>query len=310
MFTCRRVAAFIVFSLSLSVLPAPSGARGPTALAADHEEAPEFRSDSAASSFESGLRKFKSRDYAGARADFKKARSSGKGKDDKAIVDRWIRAADGGEDLLEVRRFVLAAQHRDAYDRLTEVYVNYLGTPIAKEYESDWKKLASRVATVVEGFDSNSRYYETAPGRRFVEGEEQVLSGSHCLSWKRGKESDKTSRTVTLRRVPEDWSEYDEVELWYNARVAPLDMHIVLSCGRRGEDDEKDDREHKLTAQVRMKGKGWNRLRLPIDEFTSVGIPCLTKVEKVELTIQDDRDYDFMLDSIALLKSSEDAAEK
>lgn len=308
MFTCRRAPVFIVLSLALSMFTAPLGARAPAGLAADREETPEFRSESASSSFESGLRKFKSRDYAGAKADFRKARSSAKGKDDRADVDRWIKAAEGGEDLVDVRRLVTAGEHRDAYDRLTEVYAGYLETPIATEYEKEWKQLSSRVATLVEGFDSHSRYYEKTPARTFVEGESKVLSGSHCLSWKSSK--DKAARTVTLRRVPEDWSENDQVELWYNARVAPLDMRMVLTCGRRGEADGKDDDEHKLAALVRMKGKGWNRLRLPLDGFKSTGLPCLTKVEKVELTIQDDREFDFMLDGIALLRSSEEASKK
>ncbi len=310
MFTCRRVAVFVVLSLAFSILPAPSGTGGPVALAADRAETPEFKKNSAARSFESGLKSFKNRDYRGARTDFKTARSSGKEKKDKAIVDRWIKATHGGEKLTRIRRSVMAARHREAYDHLTDAYVRFLGTPIASEYEKEWKKLSSRVATLVEGFDSHSSYYVREPGRTFVEGEGKVLWGSHCLWWK--SSPDKKTRAVTLRRVvPENWSEYDAVELWYNARVAPRDMHLVLTCGRRGKvDDKEDSGDHKLTTQIRMKGKGWRRLRLPLNAFMRVGKPGVTKIKSVELSIRDDRPYDFMLDRISLLRASRQLAKK
>ncbi len=303
MFTCRRVAVFVVLSLAYAVLP------GPTALAADRAKAPEFKKGSAAKAFEAGLKRFKIRDYRGARTDFKTARSSGKEKEDKAIVDRWIKATRGGEQLIRVRRLEMAARHRAAYDRLTEVYVRFHATPIAIEYEREWKKLASRVATVIEGFDSHSRDYVKEPARTFIEGAEKVFQGSHCLGWK--SSPDKKARAVTLRRIPENWSEYDAVELWYNARVAPRDMHLVLTCDRRGKVDEKEDAgDHKLTTRIRMTGKGWQRLRLPLSGFTRIGLPGVTKIKSVELSIRDDRRYDFMLDSIALLKSSRVVAKK
>ncbi len=307
MFTCRRVAVFVILALAFSILPAPSGARGPVALAADRAETPEFKKDSAAKSFESGLKSFKNRDYRGARTDFKKARSSGKEKQDKAIVSRWIKATRGGEELTRVRRLVMAGRHREAYDHFTAVYVRYLGTPIASAYEKEWKKLGSRVATLVEGFDSHSSYYVRKPGRTFVEGEGKIFRGSHCLGWK--SSPDKKTRAFTLRRVvPEDWSEYDTVELWYNARVAPRDMRLVLTCGRRGEVEDAGD--HKLTARIRMKGKGWQRLRLPLGVFTSIGRPVLSKIKSVELSIRDDHRYDFMLDSISFLRNSREVAKK
>ena len=43
MFTCRRVAVFVILALAFSILPAPSGAGGPVALAADRAETPKFK---------------------------------------------------------------------------------------------------------------------------------------------------------------------------------------------------------------------------------------------------------------------------
>lgn len=301
MFTCRRIAVLTLFALAFS-LSVPWGTGGSIAVAAEREEAPEFKRSAAAKSFESGQKKFKKRDYRGARSDFKKARSSGKGRKDKAIVDGWIKATEGGEQLTRVRRFLMKANYREAYDGLTGVYTKYLGTPIASEFEKEWKKLATRATTVLEGFDSHSKYYVQKPSRVFVEGEDKVLRGTHSLGWKSSPDNKPTA--VTLRRVPENWSGFDTVELWYNARIAPIDMHLVLTCGRRGNDDTKDTREHKLTTHIRMKGKGWHCLRLPLDDFESSGLPCLTKVKKVELIVAGKRRFDFMLDNISIVKNA------
>ena len=313
MFPDRRVAVFVVLSIA-GVTPSSlvsSGGMSPrlplyAADTFDRSSEPVFKREAAAKGFAAGVKHFKRGAYQKARANFKKARMAAKGRNDKVLVDNWIKAANGGAELVRFKKLAKRGRYRQAYEHLTKAYGTYRGTPIDEQFMALWKDLGNRVSTVIEGFDSHSGYYARKPSRSFVKDAEQVLHGSQCLRWT--SVPDKKSVILKLRRVPEDWSPYDTVELCYNAASAPREIEFVIACGTDGRG--KTGAVRTYSSKRRLSGKGWQCMHLPLKKFTKSGSPSLSKVESVEIVIDDDRKFDLMLDRVSLLRVPERIARR
>jgi len=269
---------------------------------------PEFKSKAAKANFEKAQGLYGEGDYKKAESLFKKARRKAKTQEDKAVVEKWVKAAAGRKILVTLERRVQKTGLSRAYDEARSHARNYVGTPAEAEFKKFIKTLEAKLIAVLENFDQVSSHYGKKYGKVYVRDPKPKLDGTPCLRWTNTPK--RPPAALKIKRVPQDWGQFSFLEFWVNVRKAPSDAQAVIACGeRRGAKGKKPPRPKGsrgayFVTRLKLKNtKGeWQRIRLTLNDFDSSGAASLAAVEHFHIQVGRGTQFDLLIDRIVLYR--------
>lgn len=297
----RLAIAILGFCSTMALLgvPAPPLAQDAGGESEAAEPAPEFKTAKAADDFAKTVGAFKAGKFKEAASGFKKVKSAAKSAEDKAQVDKWQLAAEGGIGLEGLKTRVAANQLRDAFFQADDLLVKYAGTPIEKAYRDFRAEQGSKVLYTFEDFEHPKPDYTEKFGKIHVAADAgdpgKVYHGAGCIEWAQNKE--KTAFQLHVKKnVPEKWMKYDGVVFWA-LFLKPAAMEVIAISSFK---DKKKMDGHRVTVRPKATGD-WERVYLPLNKFEKENKGNLDAVESFMIQIQSP-DFRLRIDRISLVR--------
>ncbi len=279
------------------------GKKAGAAVNADTE--PEFKGAKGKESFKKAKELFDVEEYREAKAEMAKARSEAKSADDRAIVELWVKACDGGTGLASYRKMAEKGMLRRPFLMAMDLAQLYKASPIYPRFTAFTDELRPKVVEVLDDFDVASERFSKKFGKEFESDPTIVFRGTNCLKWTSTREG-KVSQ-IQMKTIPKKWNtEYHSVVFWIRVEGYPVELKLMArSPGDATAGQESPVMEFDHTPQARA---GWQRVEAELSQFKKHGTGTLANVEKFIFQIESRSTFKLYIDDVFLTRK--DAGEQ
>lgn len=260
---------------------------------------PNFKSSKGKESFKKAMDLFDIEKYSEALTELKKAKDQGKTPDDKARVDLWMRACEGGTGIGKFKKMSERGALANAFFIALDTAERYRDTPIYPKYVEFTDGLRKDVCEVLDDFEIESQRFKKEYGKEFVRDPSIAYRGERCLLWSTAKGADASQ--LELRNSPRKWlGVYHSVVFWMKV-VQPVEVMLVAkSPGTQKKNEETSMMVATYSPPARP---GWVRGEVILDQFKKHGGGTFANVEKFFFRVDSKASFKLYIDDVCLVKN-------